>query len=122
MAGGGGTIVNIGSYYDKLGVKFHLAYCASKAAVGAITRCLAVEWARQEIRVVNVAPGFVGTEFNRRHMARESFRKFIQGRIPNGRIGRPEEIARLVAAIFSEDLEFLTGETLYIDGGQGVNH
>ena len=43
---GGGVIVNIGSHYDKIGVKQHAAYCASKAAVGAITRCLAVEWAR----------------------------------------------------------------------------
>ncbi len=119
---GGGTIVNIGSYYDKLGVKYHLAYCASKAAVGAITRCLAVEWARKEIRVVNVAPGFVGTEFNQVHMEREAFRTFIQARIPSGRIGKPEEIARLVAAIFGEDLDFLTGETIYIDGGQSMNH
>ena len=45
VAAGGGTIVNIGSFFDKLGVKRNLAYCASKAAVGAITRCLAVEWA-----------------------------------------------------------------------------
>jgi NAD(P)-dependent dehydrogenase (short-subunit alcohol dehydrogenase family) len=119
---GGGAIVNMGSYYDKLGVKYHLAYCASKAAVGAITRCLAVEWAREGIRVVNVAPGFVGTELNQAHMAREVFRNFIQSRIPNGRIGRPEEIARLVAAILAEDLEFLTGETIYIDGGQTVTH
>jgi NAD(P)-dependent dehydrogenase (short-subunit alcohol dehydrogenase family) len=103
-------------------VKYHLAYCASKAAVGAITRCLAVEWARKEIRVVNVAPGFVGTEFNQVHMEREAFRTFIQARIPSGRIGKPEEIARLVAAIFGEDLDFLTGETIYIDGGQSMNH
>ena len=48
---GGGIIVNIGSFFDKMGVKRNLAYCASKAAVGAITRCLAVEWAAKGIRV-----------------------------------------------------------------------
>src|SRR3546814_10282241 len=54
-AAGGGVIVNIGSHYDKMGVKYNAAYCASKAAIGAITRCLAVEWAKQGIRVVDVA-------------------------------------------------------------------
>ena len=49
-------IVNIGSFFDKLGVKRNLAYCACKAAVGAITRCLAVEWASKGIRVIDVAP------------------------------------------------------------------
>jgi NAD(P)-dependent dehydrogenase (short-subunit alcohol dehydrogenase family) len=56
---GGGTIVNIGSFFDKLGVKRNSAYCASKAAVGAITRCLAVEWASDGIRVHNAAPGYI---------------------------------------------------------------
>ena len=51
QANGGGVIVNMGSFYDKLGVKKNLSYCASKAAVGAITRCLAVEWAADDIQV-----------------------------------------------------------------------
>src|SRR5581483_1537747 len=53
-ASGGGTIVNIGSFFDKLGVPENVAYCASKAAVGALTRWLAVEWAKDRIRVLNV--------------------------------------------------------------------
>lgn len=56
---GGGLIVNIGSFFDKLGVHGNLAYCASKAAVAAMTRCMAVEWARDGIRAVNVAPGYI---------------------------------------------------------------
>jgi len=117
-----GLIVNMGSYYDKLGVRFHAAYCASKAAVAAIGRCLAVEWAKAGVRVVNVAPGFIGTDLNKTHMANERFRDFITRRIPSGEIGDPDEVAQLVAALASENLRFLNGETIYLDGGQGMNH
>ena len=57
----GGLIVNMGSFFDKVGSKRNLAYSASKAAVGAITRVLAVEWAKDRIAVINIAPGFVLT-------------------------------------------------------------
>ncbi len=120
VAAEGGIIVNIGSHYDKIGVKQHAAYCASKAAVGAITRCLAVEWARDGIRVVDVAPGFTMTDLNRDHMDDERFASFIRRAIPGGRPGEPWEIARLVAALIGEDIPFLTGETYYIDGGQAI--
>ena len=119
---GGGTIVNIGSFFDKIGVKRNLAYCASKAAVGAITRCLAVEWASRGIRVIDVAPGYVVTDLNRGALEAGPVREYIDKRIPGGRPGTAEEIARLVAAIFCEDIPFLTGETIYIDGGHGIAH
>jgi NAD(P)-dependent dehydrogenase (short-subunit alcohol dehydrogenase family) len=118
---GGGIIVNIGSFFDKIGVKRNVAYCASKAAVGAITRCLAVEWAPKNIRVLDVAPGYIETDLNR-DAFKGPLREFLAKRIPGGKHGTPEDIARLVAAIFVEDLPFLTGETIYIDGGQGIAH
>ena len=119
---GGGTIVNIGSFFDKLGVKQNLAYCASKAAVGAITRCLAVEWAPKKIRVLDVAPGYIETELNAEAMNKGALRAFLQARVPTGGAGGVNDIARLVAALLSEDLPFLTGETIYVDGGQGIAH
>ena len=119
---GGATIVNIGSFFDKIGVKHNLAYCASKAAVGAMTRCLAVEWASRGIRVLDVAPGYVVTDLNRDALESGPVREYIDKRIPGRRPGTVEEIARLVAGIFSEDIPFLTGETIYIDGGQGIAH
>ncbi|MEN3354738.1 MAG: hypothetical protein V7640_2896 [Betaproteobacteria bacterium] len=119
---GAATIVNIGSFFDKIGVKHNLAYCASKAAVGAITRCLAVEWASRGIRVIDVAPGYVVTDLNRDALEAGPVREYIDKRIPGRRPGTAEEIARLVAAIFSEDIPFLTGETIYIDGGHGIAH
>ncbi len=117
---GGGKIVNIGSFFDKIGVSRNLAYCASKAAVGAITRCLAVEWARDAITVLNVAPGYILTDINRDLMANEKFRGWIESRSPLRRPGDTGEVARLVAALYTEDIPFLTGETIYIDGGQGM--
>jgi len=118
----GGTIVNIGSFFDKMGVKANLAYCASKAAVGAITRCLAVEWAAQGIRVIDVAPGYIETELNVEAMRGTALREFLQSRIPGKRPGRADEVARLVASLFCEDIGFLSGETIYIDGGQSIAH
>jgi NAD(P)-dependent dehydrogenase (short-subunit alcohol dehydrogenase family) len=119
---GGGIIVNIGSFFDKMGVKRNLAYCASKAAVGAMTRCLAVEWGAKGIRVVDIAPGYIETDLNRDALTKGPLRDFLAKRIPGGRHGTASEVARLVAAIFSEDIPFLTGETIYLDGGQGMAH
>ena len=118
----GGTIVNLGSFFDKLGVKQNLAYCASKAAVGAITRCLAVEWAPKKIRVLDVAPGYIETELNAEAMKKGALRAFLEARVPTGGPGSVDDVARLVAALFSEDIPFLTGETIYLDGGQGISH
>lgn len=118
----GGTIVNIGSFFDKLGVPGNLAYCASKAAVAAMTRCMAVEWAGDGISVLNVAPGYIETDLNREFLAKEKVRGWLAGRVPVGGPGSAEEVARLVGAIFSEKIAFLTGDTIYIDGGQGMNH
>ena len=117
-----GTIVNIGSFFDKMGVSDNLAYCASKAAVGAITRCLAVEWAKDGIRVINVAPGYIETDLNRGYLSRDEVRRWLGGRIPAGGPGAPRDVAALVVSLMAGDIPFLTGETIYIDGGQGMNH
>ncbi len=121
-AAGGGTIVNIGSFFDRLGVPGSLAYCAAKAAVAAMTRVLAVEWAPDRIRVLNVAPGYIETDLNRDFLAHSKTQAWISRRVPLGRPGTPEEVARLVALLLDSGLGFLTGETITIDGGQGMNH
>ncbi|MQA67297.1 MAG: SDR family oxidoreductase [Alphaproteobacteria bacterium] len=120
--GGGGVIINIGSFFDKLGVVNNLAYASSKAALGAITRCLAVEWAGDGIRVLNVAPGYVETDLNRTFLADETTRAWLTRRVPLRRPAKPEEIGRLVAWLIVGDVPFLTGETIYVDGAQGINH
>jgi NAD(P)-dependent dehydrogenase (short-subunit alcohol dehydrogenase family) len=117
---GGGTIINIGSFFDKLGVKRNVAYCASKAAVGAITRCLAVEWASEGVRVLNVAPGYIVTDLNRGEMSSGPLRAFLEKRIPAGQPGSADDVARLVGLLFALPGGYMTGETLYVDGGQGM--
>jgi len=119
---GGGIIVNIGSFFDKIGVKRNVPYCAAKAAVGAITRCLAVEWASKKISVVDVAPGYIETDLNREALTKGALKEYLSRRIPAGSHAGTEAIARLVAAIFSENIAYLTGETIYVDGGQGIAH
>ena len=117
----GGSIINLGSFFDKMGVPDSLAYCAS-AAVAAMTRCMAVEWAADGISVVNVRsaiskPTSIVTFLD----AKKSASGWLL-RVPVGRPGTPEEAARFVAAILGEKIPYLTGETVYVDGGHGMNH
>lgn len=113
-------IVNIGSFFDKLGVKENLAYCASKAAVGAITRCLAVEWAAAGVRVVDVAPGYIVTDLNREELASGPLRKYLSHRIPGGEPGSADDVGTLVGALYAHDIAFLSGATIYVDGAHGI--
>ncbi|CAM3692930.1 SDR family oxidoreductase [Polaromonas hydrogenivorans] len=123
VAAGGGMIVNIGSFFDKLGVKRNLAYCASKAAVGAITRVLAAEWAGKGIRAINVAPGYIMTDLNGDVMeAGGPLRAYLDKRIPGREPGTAADVGELVAALYSPAGRFINGETIYIDGGQGIAH
>lgn len=121
IAAEGGMIINIGSFFDKIGAAEQLAYCASKAAIGAMTRVLAVEWARHDISVVNIAPGYIETELTPMWQDEKAL-AWLRKRIPLRRGGRPEEIARMVGALYQEDIGFLTGETIYIDGAHALNH
>lgn len=120
VAAGGGGIVNIGSFWDRLGVSRNVAYCASKAAIAAITRCHAVEWARHGIYAINIAPGYIETDMNAAHFASEETREWLRQRAPLGRPGKVSDVAKLVAALFCEDIPFMTGETIYIDGAQSI--
>jgi NAD(P)-dependent dehydrogenase (short-subunit alcohol dehydrogenase family) len=117
-------IVNIGSFFDKLGVKRNLAYCASKAAVGAITRCLAVEWGRKGIRVMNVAPGYIVTDLNADVDGRPAARcaPISTSAFPAASRATAADVGALVASLFTPAGSFLSGETIYIDGGQGIAH
>jgi NAD(P)-dependent dehydrogenase (short-subunit alcohol dehydrogenase family) len=122
MSEKGGLIVNVGSFFDKLGVKRNLAYCASKAAVGAMSRVLAVEWAKHDIQVVTVAPGYIVTDLNEGQMKAGPLREYLEGRIPGGKPADADDVGRFVASLYASRTPFLTGETIYLDGGQGIAH
>ena len=115
-----GKIINIGSMYGKIGVPRYAAYCASKAAVEALTRSLAVEWARHGIQVNCLAPGYVNTDIPRAAMADEKLRTLFLSRVPARRVGEPEEVATLAVYLASAASDFMTGQTVYLDGGQTI--
>jgi NAD(P)-dependent dehydrogenase (short-subunit alcohol dehydrogenase family) len=121
IAGGGGLIVNLGSFFDRLGVRYAAAYSASKAAIASLTRSLAVEWAKRNIRLLNVAPGYVRTDLNAPHMAKEAFRDFLKQRIPVGSPAEADEIARFIALLLEGDFPHWTGDTVTIDGAQAIS-
>jgi NAD(P)-dependent dehydrogenase (short-subunit alcohol dehydrogenase family) len=113
-----GKIINIGSMYGIIGVPRYAAYCASKAAVDGLTRSLAVEWARHGIQVNCLAPGYMNTDIPRAALADERTRALFLSKIPARRIGEPEEVGALAVYLASPASDFMTGQTVYLDGGQ----
>ena len=118
----GGMIFNMGSSFGWIGAPFNLAYCTSKAALGGMTRVLAAEWAKYKIRTLNIAPGYIETDLNKDFLESEKVKKLLSERIPTGGPGKAEDVAKLVAALLEEDIPFMTGSTIYLDGGQTFAH
>ena len=114
----GGSIVNIASVAALVGLRNRAAYCASKGAVVALTRALAVDHVADGIRVNAVCPGTVDSPWVHRLVedAGESL-DALRARQPMGRLGLPEEIADAVAYLASDAASFVTGTALVIDGG-----
>jgi NAD(P)-dependent dehydrogenase (short-subunit alcohol dehydrogenase family) len=112
--GGGGKIVNISSGAAKSGRIGAAHYCASKAAVDMFTRVLALELARHDIAVNAVGPGLVEVPD---WSLSDDYIDAIVGANPMGRIGKPEDIARAVRYLASPEASYITGTTLYVDGG-----
>jgi NAD(P)-dependent dehydrogenase (short-subunit alcohol dehydrogenase family) len=117
---GHGVIINIGSMWGRAGVSRYAAYCVTKAGVESLTRCLAVEWARHGIRVNCLAPGYVDTDFNRQTFADDRMRTALLAKIPLRRIARVDEIGPLAIYLASPASDFMTGQTIYLDGGQTI--
>jgi 2-deoxy-D-gluconate 3-dehydrogenase len=115
---GRGKIINIGSMYGILGVSRYAAYCATKAAVDGLTRSLASEWGRHGIQVNCLAPGYMNTDIPRQAMADEKTRALFLSKVPVRRIGAPEETGALAVYLASPASDFMTGQTVYLDGGQ----
>jgi 2-keto-3-deoxy-L-fuconate dehydrogenase len=115
---GGGAIVNIASVAGLVGLPNRAAYCASKGAVIALTRAMAIDHVRHGVRVNAVSPGTVDSPWVRRLVdeAGESL-DALRARQPMGRLGTPEEVAQAVLYLASDAAAFITGSGLVIDGG-----
>ena len=111
-----GRVVNIGSINGQAGQYGQVNYAAAKSGIHGFTKALAQEGARFGITVNAIAPGYVDTDMVR--AVPEDVLQKIVGRIPVGRLGHAEDIARGVAFLTAEDADFVTGSTLSINGGQ----
>jgi NAD(P)-dependent dehydrogenase (short-subunit alcohol dehydrogenase family) len=117
---GSGKVINIASNFALMGVANHAAYSASKAAVIAFTRAMAVEWARHGIQVNAIAPGYFETALNADMRADEDMTSRVVRAIPARRMGTPAELKPWVLLLAGAASDFMTGEVIVIDGGQSV--
>lgn len=111
-----GKIINIASISGQIGNMGQANYCASKAGVIGLTKCMAKEGARYNINVNAVAPGFIDTEMTQ-VIPEKIKEKIIKNNIPMGRIGQPKDIALASVFLASEDSDYITGQVISVNGG-----
>jgi NAD(P)-dependent dehydrogenase (short-subunit alcohol dehydrogenase family) len=115
---GGGCIINMSSQAGYAALPTESVYCASKAAISHLTKCLAVEWGQHNITVNGVAPTFISTPGTDDALADPAFRADVVERIAAlHRIGEPSEVAGAVVFLASPAASLITGHTILIDGG-----
>ena len=114
---GGGRIVNVTSVAAERGGPMMGVYNASKAAVKMLTMCMATEWAPLNILVNAVGPGMTRTHFSQPIWANPEMERQLISRIPQGRLAEPQDIVGAVLFLCSESARFITGQTIYVDGG-----
>jgi 3-oxoacyl-[acyl-carrier protein] reductase len=116
--GKSGSIVNIASTNGLMAERDLAAYNSSKAGVILLTKTMAIELAPEKIRVNCVSPGFIVTQLAREAGGHRDFAANYSSKIPMGRLGKPGEVANVVAFLASDEASFMTGESVVVDGGQ----
>lgn len=117
-AQGSGKVVNVASNLGIVGRSQFVAYCASKAAIIGMTKALALEWARFGIQVNAIAPGLIETDMNASLRANPEATAHVISRVPARRMAHSSEVAPLVVYLASSAADYITGETIVIDGGE----
>ncbi|MGD8867243.1 MAG: glucose 1-dehydrogenase [Gemmatimonadales bacterium] len=112
-----GVVLNISSVHEEIAWSGFSAYTASKAAVGMLTKTLAQEAAPAGVRVLSVAPGAIKTPINHSVWSDPQSMQDLLEKIPLKRIGDPQEIARMVTVLVSDAASYVTGRTVFVDGG-----
>lgn len=121
MSQGGGTIVNISSNAEEMPSPRLAHYSVAKAGVAMLTKSMALELAASAIRVLAVAPGLIETDINKKDLGDPTFRERRLARIPLKIIGTPEDVAKTVAFVASDDARLMTGHTVFIDAGSNIS-
>lgn len=112
-----GVILNISSVCGQRPQLKLPHYCASKAAVSMLTKCMALELSPYGVRVNEICPGLIETDLNRRDMRDPEFRKERVERIPLGRVGQPRDLVEAAIYLCSDEASWITGASLVVDGG-----
>lgn len=112
----GGKIINISSIWSKISKSNRTLYSTMKTGIIGMTRSMAIEWAKNNILINAVSPGFVMTELTDSSLTNEQKNK-LKEQVPVGRFAKPEEIASFVSFLCSEKNKYLTGQNIIIDGG-----
>ncbi|NRF91945.1 glucose 1-dehydrogenase [Paenibacillus frigoriresistens] len=116
--GKGGKIINLSSIMEKVGTMNLTHYGASKGGVMMLTKCMALELAEHKINVNAIGPGVIDTDQHAEKFAKPEGREAAIGRIPWGRTGVPADIANTAVFLATDDSDFITGTTIFVDGGQ----
>jgi len=113
-----GKVINLASMLAAVGLPGYSLYAATKGGIISLTRALAVEWARHNIQVNAIAPGWFVTEMNEAAFDNPTIRERLTRDVPARRTGRLDEIGPLAVYLASAGSDFMTGQTLFLDGGQ----
>lgn len=114
---GGGKIINMASQMAFVGYIKRSVYCSSKGGAVQLTKALAVEWAPYNVRVNAVAPTFIETDFTKEMFEDEEFYQDVVSPIPLGKLAQPSDVTGAVLFLASDLAQFITGETIKVDGG-----
>jgi gluconate 5-dehydrogenase len=112
-----GKIINVCSLMSEVGRPTTGNYAAAKGGLKMLTRAMAVEWARHNLQINGIGPGYIVTDMTRPLVENPEFNQWICGRTPAGRWGRPEELAGAAVFLASAASDFVNGQILYVDGG-----
>lgn len=115
--GGGGVIINVSSVHEELPMVGNSVYCAAKGGLRMLTRTLASEVARHNVRMVNIGPGAINTPINAATLDDPQKKAALINEIPLRRVGTPDDIANAVVWLASDQASYITGTTLFVDGG-----
>jgi NAD(P)-dependent dehydrogenase (short-subunit alcohol dehydrogenase family) len=116
--GAGGAIVNMSSVNAQFALPDHVAYSISKGGINQLTKAMAIALAPHGIRVNAVGPGTIDTPLIKNVIKDPAFRSKVLSRTPLGRFGQPQEVAAIVAWLASDEASYVTGTTIYADGGR----
>ena len=112
-----GVIVNVSSVHELIPWPTFSHYCASKGGLKLFAQTIARELAPRGIRVVSVAPGAIATPINQKLLDDPAERRAVEAEIPWGRLGQPDEVAAAIAWLAGPEAQYVTGSTLFVDGG-----